>query len=149
MLEEQISSDYRQAMRDKNAIKVSTLSFLRSQLKYVMIDKKVEKLPDEDVITVIKKQIKQRLDSIEQYQKGGRQDLVDKEQAEMNILKNYLPQEISPQELEKIAVEIIKETKAAGVKDMGKVMKAVMAKAAGRVDNKLVSDVVKAKLSGL
>ena len=96
MLEEQISSDYRQAMREKNAIKVSTLSFLRSQLKYVMIDKKVDKLTDEEVIAVIKKQIKQRRDSIEQYQKGGRKDLVEKEQAELNILKSYLPTEMSP-----------------------------------------------------
>ncbi len=96
MLEEQISSDYRQAMREKNAIKVSTLSFLRSQLKYVMIDKKMDKLTDEEVIVVIKKQVKQRLDSIEQYQKGGRKDLVEKEQAELNILKSYLPTEMSP-----------------------------------------------------
>ena len=147
MLEDQITNDYKQAMRSKDAIKVSTLSFLRSHLKYAMIDKKLDKLPDADVITVIKKQVKQRRDSIEQYEKGKRQDLADKEKAELAILKSYLPQEMTPEDIKKIIDVCIKETQSAGPKDMGKVMQLVMPKVAGQADNKLVSSLVKEKLS--
>ena len=147
MLEDKIANDYKQAMRNKEAIKVSTLSFLRSQLKYAMIDKKLDKLPDPDVITVIKKQVKQRQDSIEQYEKGNRQDLADKEKAEWAILKSYLPEEMSPEALKKIIEESIKETQSSGLKDMGKLMQAVMPKVSGQADNKLVSTLVKERLS--
>src|SRR5437867_13257835 len=102
MLEEQLMNDFKQAMKDKDAIKQSTISFLRSQLKYVLIEKKTDKLSDADIIPIIKKQIKQRQDSIEQFQKGGRTDLVDKEQKELAILKSYLPAEMSEAELEKL-----------------------------------------------
>ena len=104
-------------------------------------------LPDPDVIVVIKKQIKQRQESIEQYQKGNRQDLADKEIAELAILKSYLPQEMSEAELNKIIQDVIKETQASSIKDMGKVMKAVGEKTAGRADNKVVSELVKKVLS--
>ena len=147
MLEDKIANDYKQAMRNKEAIKVSTLSFLRSQLKYAMIDKKLDKLPDPDVITVIKKQVKQRQDSIEQYEKGNRQDLADKEKAEWAILKSFLPEEMSPEALKKIIEESIKETQSSGLKDMGKLMQAVMPKVSGQADNKLVSTLVKERLS--
>ena len=120
---------------------------LRSQLKYAMIDKKLDKLPDPDVITVIKKQVKQRQDSIEQYEKGNRQDLADKEKAEWAILKSYLPEEMSPEALKKIIEESIKETQSSGLKDMGKLMQAVMPKVSGQADNKLVSTLVKERLS--
>ena len=149
MLEEKISNDYKQAMRDRNAVMSSTISFLRSQLKYVMIEKKVDKLPDEDVIAVIKKQVKQRLDSIDQYGKGGRQDLVDKEKAELAILKSYLPEEMPVEELRGLVQAAIKEAQATSVKDMGKVMKALMPQVSGRVDNKTMSDTVKEFLSQL
>ena len=149
MLEKKISNDYKQAMRDKNAIKVSTLSFLRSQMKYVMIEKKVERLPDEDVIAVIKKQLKQRQDSIEQYQKGGRKDLVDKETQEAEILKTYLPKEMSEEELNSLVAATIQEIQAKGMKDMGTVIKSVLSKVAGKADNKLVSEIVKKQLSAL
>ena len=147
MLEDQIANDYKQAMRGRDAIKVSTISFLRSQLKYAMIDKKLDKLPDADVISVIKKQVKQRQDSIEQYEKGKRQDLADKEKAELAILRSYLPQEMTPEELKKIIEVCIQETQSVGPKDMGKVMQLVMPKVAGQADNKLVSALVKEKLS--
>ncbi len=149
MLEEKISNDYKQAMRDRNAVMSSTISFLRSQLKYVMIEKKVDKLPDEDVIAVIKKQVKQRLDSIDQYGKGGRQDLGDKEKAELAILKSYLPEEMPVEELRGLVQAAIKEAQATSVKDMGKVMKALMPQVSGRVDNKTMSDTVKEFLSQL
>ncbi|MCB9771124.1 MAG: GatB/YqeY domain-containing protein [Candidatus Omnitrophica bacterium] len=148
MLSEKIDNDFKQAMKDKNPVKVSTLSLLRSQFKYVMIEKKAEKIEDIDVIAVIKKQIKQRQDSIEQYEKGGRQDLADKEKEEYAILKAYLPAEMSFGDIEKIVSEIVKETGAQGMKDMGKVMKDVAPRLAGRADNKMVSEAVKKILSG-
>ena len=147
MLEEKITSDYKQAMKDKDALKVSTLSFLRSQLKYVLIEKKSEPLTDTDVIAVIKKQVKQRQDSIVQFEKGGRMDLAGKEKAELEILKSYLPQEMSVDELKSIIDAAVQESNAKSMKDMGNVMKILLPKVAGRADSKQVSDLVKEKLS--
>ncbi len=149
MLDAKISQDYVQAMKAQDKVRSSTLSFLRAQLKNVKIEKKVETVTDVDAVTVIKKQIKQRQDSIDQYTKGGRQDLADKETAELNILKEYLPKELSEAELKAIIAETLNETQATSVKDMGKVMKGVMDKVAGNADNKLVSDLVKSSLMGL
>ena len=147
MLEEKLINDFRQAMKDKDTVKSSTLSFLRSQLKYVAIEKKAEKLSDADVIPVIKKQIKQRQDSIEQFEKGGRSDLVEKEKKELNILKSYLPAEMSEAEIKSLIEESLKESKAASIKDMGSVMKALMPKVGGKADSKLVSDLVRERLA--
>lgn len=147
MLEEQITNDYKQAMKDKDPIKVSTLSFLRAQLKYAMIDKKLEKLPDVEVITVIKKQVKQRQDSITQFEQGGRQDLADKEKTELDILKSYLPQEMSTEELKGLIEAAVKESGAKSMKDMGNVMKVLLPSIAGRADSRLVSDLVREKLT--
>lgn len=147
MLEDKIMQDFKEAMKAKDALKVSTLSFLRSQLKNVAIDKKKDKLDDNDAIAVIKKQIKQRQDSIDNFKAGNRLDLADKEQNELNILKSYLPQELSRQELEKIIDEAASATGANNMKDMGKLMKEVSSKTAGRADNKLLSELVRAKLS--
>ncbi len=148
MLEDQLSKDYVEAMKAKDAVRSSTVSFLRASVKNLRIEKRLEKLEDADVITVIKKQIKQRQDSIEQYKQGGRQDLADKETQELNILKTYLPQEMSEEQLRTIVAASIKEADAHSMKDMGKVMKVVMSKVAGNADNKVVSDLVKAALSG-
>jgi len=147
MLADKINKDYIQAMKDKDSVKSSTLSFLRAQLKYVMIDQKQEPLDDAQVIVVIKKQIKQRQDSISQYEKGGRQDLAAKEQQELVVLQSYLPQEMSEEQLQPIVAKAIAESGAASMKDMGKVMKLVAAEVAGRADNKMVSDLVKKLLS--
>ncbi len=143
MLAVRIDNEFKQAMKDKNPVKVSTLSLLRSSFKYVMIEKKVEKIEDEDVLVVIKKQIKQRQDSIEQYEKGGRKDLADKEKAELAILKEYLPAQMSSDELEAIIADIVKQTAAQGIKDMGKVMKESSSRLSGRADNRAVSEAVK------
>ncbi len=147
MLEDRINEDYKQAMKNKDAVKVSTLSFLRSQLKYAMIEKKADKLADSDVITVIKKQVKQRQDSIAQFEQGGRADLAEKEKLEMSVLKSYLPAEMPLEALKILVVETIKQTSASGIKDMGKVMKELLPKVAGKADSKAVSDLVKGQLS--
>ena len=149
MLFDKITEDYKTAMKNKEAVKVSTLSFLRSQLKYVIMEKKVDQPDDADVIAVIKKQIKQRQESIVQFEKGNRPDLVEKEAAEINVLKEYLPGEMSVEEVKGIIDRVIKDTGASGIRDMGKVMKEVLAKVAGRADGKVASDLVKERLSSV
>ncbi len=146
-LDERIMNDYKQAMKDKDSAKSSTLSFLRAQLKYALIDKRVEKLSDEDAIAVIKKQVKQRQDSITQFEQGGRADLADKEKAELNLLKSYLPQEMSAEELNAVIEAAVKQTGAASMKDMGNVMKILLPQIGGRADSKLVSDLIKKRLA--
>ncbi|HSV43343.1 MAG TPA: GatB/YqeY domain-containing protein [Candidatus Bathyarchaeia archaeon] len=149
MLEKQISADYIQAMKAKDKERVGVLSFLRAQIKNVLIDKRMDSLDDVEVIAIIKKQVKQRLDSIDQYRKGGREDLASQEEKEFDILKTYLPQEMSAEELEPLVVQAIAQAGATGMKDMGAVMKALMPLVAGKADNKLVSEVVRKKLGGL
>jgi hypothetical protein len=146
MLTDKIAADMKDAMRAKDAPRLSTLRMLKSAIEYYKIEKKQEQLTDADVTGVIKKQIKQRQDSIEGFEKGGRADLVDKEKAELVVLKSYLPEELSPAQLEEIVSAAITELGATTKADMGKVMKAVQAKAAGRADNRLVSQIVSAKL---
>jgi len=149
MLENRITDDYKQAMKDKDAIKSSTLSFLRAQIKNAFIDSKKDKLEDIDVIAVIKKQVKQRQDSIAQFEKGGRTELAEKEKSELAILKSYLPPEMPQEELLKLIEESIEEVEASSIKDMGKVMKVVVSKTSGRADGKTVSDLVKQTLSSM
>ena len=147
MLEEKILNDYKEGLKNKDAVKSSTLSFLRAELKNVAIDKRKETLDDADVISVVKKQIKQHQDSVEQFQKGNRQDLAEKEAKELEILKSYLPRQLSAEEIKKIIEEVIASTGAQGPKDMGRVMKEAMAKAGQAADGKTVSDLVKERLT--
>lgn len=149
MLEKKINDDYISAMKAKDKVRSGTLNFLRAQIKNILIDKKIDQLEDVDVITVIKKQVKQRQDSIEQYEQGGRKDLAEKENTELIILKEYLPQELSQEMIQSIVDEAIKNSAAASMKDMGSVMKLVGEKVAGRADNKLVADLVKKALATL
>jgi len=149
MLEQQIHQDYIQAMKARDSLKSSTLNFLRAQLKNIIIEKRVDQLKDEDVVMVIKKQIKQRQDSIAQYAQGGRQDLAEKETAEMAILKTYLPEEMPQDAVEAMVAEAMAESGANSMKDMGTVMKLMTEKVQGRADNKLVSELVKQALSRL
>ena len=147
MLEEKILNDYKEAMKSRDALKSSTLSFLRAEMINLAIAKKKKVLDDNDTIAVIKKQIKQRQDSIAQFSKGNRQDLADKESKELEILKAYLPPELPTEEIKKIIEEAVALTAAQGMKDMGKVMKEAGAKIAGRADGKLVSDLVRERLN--
>jgi len=147
MLEEKIFNDYKEAMKSRDTLKSSVLSFLRAAMMNTAVEKKKKSLDDSDCLTVIRKQVKQRQESIEQFQKGGRQDLADKEIKELGILKGYLPEELSSGEIKKLIEEAVLATAASGMKDMGRVMKEVTAKIAGRGDSKLVSDLVKERLS--
>jgi len=146
MLEEKVLNDYRQALKDKDKLKASVMNFLRAEMINVAMAQKVKQLDDKGVISVIRKQIKARQDSIEAFEKGNRQDLADKEKKELGILAAYLPPELAEDELDKIIAEVITEVGAQGPKDMGKVMKEVTPKIAGRADGKRVSDLVKKKL---
>lgn len=147
MLEEKILNNYKEAMKSRDALKSSVLSFLRADMMNLAVAKKKNKLDDSEVVSVIKKQIKQRQDSIEQFTKGNRPEMAEKEKKEFEILKTYLPQELCAEELKKIIDEVIVLTEAQGMKDMGKVMKEVSAKVAGLADGKLVSDLVRERLS--
>jgi uncharacterized protein YqeY len=146
MLEEKILNDYKDAMKARDTLKSSVLSFLRADMMNAAVAKKKAKLDDSEVVAVIKKQIKQRQDSIEQFTKGNRLEMADKEKKEAEILKTYLPPELSEEEIKKVIEEAVVATGAQGVKDMGKVMKEVNAKIAGQADGKLVSDLVRVRL---
>lgn len=147
MLEDRLASDFKEAMKSRDQARTQTLSFLRSELKNVAIDKRKDKLDDIDVIGVIKKLIKQRQDGILQFEKGQRMDLVAKEKAELELLKTYLPAEMSEGQLIALVDEVVASTGATSVKDMGRVIKEVVARAEGQADGKTVSDLVKKKLS--
>ena len=146
MLEEKIMNDYKEAMKAKNALATSVLSFLRAEMINTAIAKKKKLLDDPEVISVIRKQIKARQDAILQFEQGNRQDLAQKEASEIELLKKYLPAEMSAEEIKQIIEEAVSSCAAAGMKDMGKVMKEVNAKVSGRADGKLVSDLVRERL---
>ena len=147
MLEEKILNQYKEAMKTRDSVKSSTLSFLRAEIINAAVAKKKNALDDDEILSVVRKQIKAHQDSIEQFTKGNRLDLVGKEEKELEILKTYLPPELPPDEITKIVEEAVSRTGAQEIKDMGKVMKEVQGKIAGRADAKLVSDLVKERLS--
>jgi uncharacterized protein YqeY len=145
MLLEQIRSGLKIAQKQKDELRVGTLRLLLSEIHNRQIQKQAE-LTDEEVVSVIRQQVKQRQEAIEAYQKGKREDLVRKEREELEILSKYLPQQMSPQQLEKIVKEVISEMGARGVGDFGKVMGAVMGKVKGRAEGAVVAEIVKANL---
>ncbi|MDD4954073.1 MAG: GatB/YqeY domain-containing protein [Candidatus Omnitrophica bacterium] len=147
MLEEKILNDYKEAMKARDSLKSSILSFLRAEMINLAVSKKKKALEDSEVVTVIKKQIKQHQDSIEQFRNGNRPEMADKEAKELEVLKTYLPPELSADEIKSIIDKAIADTGAKEAKDMGRVMKEVTAQIAGRADGKLVSDLVREKLS--
>lgn len=146
-LGEQIVSDLTAAMKAQDTQRTSTLRMVKA----AMMNRKIEKgseLTDQDVQKLLQSLVKQRRDSIEQYEKAGRQELVDKETAEIGVIETYLPQAASAEEIEQAVLEAIAETGATSMKDMGKVMKAAQAALSGKnADGKQVSEIVKAKLA--
>jgi len=147
MLEEKILGDYKSAMKARDALKTSVLSFLRADMMNLAVAKKKAKLDDTEVIAVVKKQVKQRQDSIEQFTKGDRLAMAEKEKNELVILKTYLPPELSAEEINKVIAGVIASCQACGPKDMGRVMREVNLKLAGQADGKLVAELVKQKLA--
>jgi len=145
MLEEKIRADLNKALKEKDGLKIATLRFLLAEIHNFWMQKQ-KKLKEEDVVSVIRQQVKLRKEAVEAYQKAGRTDLVDKESKELTILSKYLPQEMSPEELEKIIKETIEQTGAKGLKDFGRVMGVVMGKVKGRAEGHVVSQIVKKQL---
>jgi len=147
-LKEQIVADVTVAMKAKDAARTSTLRMLKAAIVNRQIEKGGE-LDDEELTKLLRSQVKQRRDSVEQYANGGRQDLVDKERAEIAVIEAYLPQAASQDEIDRAVAEAIAETGATSMKEMGAVMKAVMPRLAGKnADGKAVSEAVKTRLSG-
>ena len=147
LLRAQVAEDMKTAMRAKDAPRLSAIRLLLASLKQREVDERIE-LTDTDVLTIIEKMIKQRRDSIEQFEKGGRQDLADKEQFEISVLQGYMPAAMSAAEVDATVNEAISSTGAKLMADMGKVMALLKPKLAGRADMGKVSALVKTKLSG-
>ena len=146
-VQERIDAELLDAMRAKDAGKLAVLRGLKSALKYAAIEKSDAHLDDTAAIQVIRKQVKQRQDSIESFEKGGRPELAAKEKAELEILNAYLPKGLSAEELSSLVHETIAEVGASSKAQMGAVMKAVQAKVAGRADGKTLSQEVTRQLA--
>ena len=147
-LPERIDSDLKEAMKAKDAARLGVLRMLKSALKYSAIEKSGTEgqLDDAEATQVIRKQVKQRQDSIESFEKGGRPELAAKEKEELAILQSYLPQSLSADELAKVVSETIREVGATSKAQMGVVMKALQTKVAGRADGKTLSQEVQRQL---
>ena len=146
-LSKQIVTDLTASMKAQDAGRTSTLRMVKAAMMNRQIEKGSE-LDDDDMQKLLRSLVKQRRDSIEQYEKAGRAELVAKESAEIEVIEGYLPKAAAPEEIEQAVAAAITETGASSMKDMGKVMKAVQAALAGKnADGKLVSEVVKAKLT--
>jgi uncharacterized protein len=146
-LKNKITEDMKTAMRAKETARLSAIRLLLAAMKQKEVDERVE-LSDADVLSIIEKMLKQRRESIAQYEKAARADLADVEKAEIAVLSAYLPQQMSEAEVAEAVLAAIKESGAAGAKDMGKVMGLLKSRLAGRTDMGKLSGLVKAKLQG-
>lgn len=146
MIKDRIREDMKAAMREHDAARLSTIRLLLAAVKQREIDERIE-ATDAVVMETITKMVKQRRDSVEQYRAGGREDLAQKEQAEIDVLSGYLPKQLSDDEIAAIIDEVIAQTGASGMAGMGKVMGAVKARVTGRADLGKVSALVKARLT--
>lgn len=146
-LREKILADIKSAMVSKDTVKLNTLRFLNAQIKNKEIDSRPTPITADDVMTVVKKLVKQRKESIEQFSAAGRTDLADQENAELKILETYLPAQMTREQIEKMVIDVIAATGAKTLKEMGTVMKEVQARSAGSADGKLISEIIKSKLN--
>lgn len=146
-IREKILADIKSAMVSKDTVKLNTLRFLNSAVKNKEIDSRPTPITADDVMGVIKKLVKQRKESIEQFAAAGRNDLAEQESAELKVLEAYLPAQMGREQIEKLVVEVIVATGAKSIKDMGTVMKEMQARTAGSADGKTISEVIKAKLT--
>jgi uncharacterized protein YqeY len=145
-LEERLVEEMKQAMKSNDKAKLSTIRMIRSAVKNKEIELR-KPLDDDSIFRVIQGMVKKSEESIEQFKAGGRMDLVEKETKEIEIMKSFLPQPLSREEVLKVIDQTIEETKASSLKDLGKVMKTLMPKLGGKVDGTLVNQLVKERLS--
>jgi len=148
MLAKKIDEDLRAFMKKRDVTRISVLRMLKTAINNKVIEKKIDSLADGDIVALIRKDVKRHQDSIEQFNKGKRGDLAKKEEAELDILKSYLPKEASSDQIKEAVKAAIEETGAGSKKDFGKVMKAAMGKLKGACDGKAVSSIVNELLNG-
>lgn len=141
-LKEQLLEDMKNAMKQKDTVGKNTIQMARAAILQIEKDNRIS-LDDDGIIDVIAKEVKKRRDVLPEYEKSGRQDLVDSLKAEMDVLLKYLPQQLTEEELEVMVRQAVDETGAASVRDMGKVMQAVMPRVRGRADGKMINMIVK------
>lgn len=145
-IKEQLMQDLKSAMKDKDTIRKNTVTMIRSAILQFEKDNLTE-LDADGVMEIIAKELKKRRDVLPEYEKSGRDDLIADINREIEILLAYLPKQLTKEELEVIVADVIAETGAASMKDMGKIMSAVMPKVKGRADGKMINEIVKEKLS--
>ena len=139
---DRLAQELKAAMIAKDAARLSTLRLLKSAVGYAQIERRTENLTDAEIIALIQKEVKKRRDAAEQYEKGGRPELASKEKQEITVLESFLPQPLALDELEQLVRAAIQETGATSKKQMGQVIKAVQARAAGRAAGKIISELV-------
>ncbi len=145
-LKERLADDLKSAMKNKDVVRKNTVQMVRAGILQVEKDNKVT-LEDDGIIEVIAKQLKQRRDVLPDYEKSGRDDLIAELKAEMDVLMEYLPKQLTAEEIETIVAEAVKNTGAASMKDMGRIMAEVMPKVKGRADGKMINEAAKKLLS--
>ena len=145
-LKDRISADMKDAMRQKDSARLETVRLLRAAIQRREVDERIE-LDDRGVLEVVQKMVKQSNDAASQFDQGGRDDLAEKERASIAFLEQYLPEQLSPEEIDEIVTRAISETGASSIKDMGKVMALVKSQVQGKADMGAVSAIVKSKLA--
>lgn len=145
-LKDRLADDLKSAMKNKDTVRKNVVQMVRAGVLQIEKDKKIT-LDDDGVLDVIAKQLKQRRDSLPDYEKSGREDLISELKSEMDVLMEYLPKQLTREELEVIVKEAVENTGASSMKDMGKIMAAVMPKTKGRADGKVINEIAKGLLS--
>lgn len=146
MLKEKLLKDFKNAMKEKDELKKNTIMMIRSAILQIEKDTQKE-LSENEILEIIAKELKKRKETLSDIEKSGRDDLISEVNNEIAIIKAYLPEELSKEEVEKIVAEAIKESGATSIKEMGKVMQIAKAKTAGRADNKMLSDLIRSSLA--
>ena len=139
---DRLAAEIKAAMLARDAARLSTLRLLKSAVGYAQLERKSDQLSDADVVAIVQKEVKKRRDSIEQFEQGGRPELAAHERAELTVLETFLPRALAPDELEQLVRAVIQELGATSKKDMGAVIKAVQARAAGAADGRSISTLV-------
>ncbi len=147
-LKEKIAEDLKEAMRGKDILRVNTLRMIIAAIKNYEVEK-MKQASDDDVMVVLTKEAKRRKEAIEEYEKYGRSDLAEKEKRELEIIESYLPKQLTEEEIREIVMKTIEEVGATSIRDLGKVMGAVMLKLKGKADGKLVNNIVREMLESL
>src|SRR6266404_5788658 len=140
--QERLAAEMKSAMLARDAERLSALRMLKSAIGYAQLERKTENLSETDFVAVVQKEVKKRRDSFDQFEKGGRPELAEKEKKEISVLETFLPQPLSPEDLQQLIKTTIQELGATSKKEMGPVIKAVQVKAAGRADGKSISAIV-------